>query len=180
MRLFIAISASEEICRASSAVIESLKPFAPDYRWVEPRDRHVTLRFLGEIPENRIPEMIELMENVARPLAPFDLGFGRVGAFDSVEDPRVIWLGLRQGESTAAALAQALGREEPRPYAPHLTLGRRRGQDSMKELKNVLLSAPELAVTQRVDRISLYASVPASFGHVYHVLREVLFGGDSR
>jgi|CXWL01.1.fsa_nt_gi 2'-5' RNA ligase len=173
MRLFIAVAAGAQAQAAAASAILRLRRVPGDYRWVDPRDMHVTLRFLGETPEEKLPEVEVLMRHAAAQAAPFELTYGGVGAFDSMEDPRVVWVGLQDGAAPMASLAKLLGRDEPRPYAPHLTLGRRRGTVSTPEFGAALKAEPVVGLKQSVTKISLYASRPAPFGHAYEILLEV-------
>ena len=172
MRLFIAAAADVEAQDAAAAVIMRLRRAPEAYRWVDPRDMHVTLRFLGETTEDKLPEISTLMCRASSQTAPFELVYGGVGAFDSLDDPRVVWLGLEKGAAPMERLAGLLGREEPRPYAAHMTLGRRRGDASAPEFIAALKAEPALGLRRPVTKISLYASRPAPFGHAYEVLLE--------
>ena len=172
MRLFIAAAADEEAKAAAAAVVARLRRAPGDYRWVDPRDMHVTLRFLGETPEEKLPEIEALMRRAAAASAPFELVYGGVGAFDSLADPRVIWVGLDAGLEPMRALGELLGRDEPRPFSPHLTLGRRRREPAPPEFLAALRAEPALALRRPVQKISLYASRPAPFGHAYEILLE--------
>jgi 2'-5' RNA ligase len=177
MRLFIAVPADEETKAAAAAAVARLRRAPCDYRWVDPRDMHTTLRYLGETPEGSLPEVEALMRRAAAASAAFELVYGGVGAFDSLDDPRVVWIGLDEGLETMSALAGLLGRDDPRPFAPHLTLGRRRRETVPPEFLAALRAEPALALRRPVQKISLYASRPAPFGHAYEILFEAPLGG---
>jgi 2'-5' RNA ligase len=177
MRLFYAAAADEEVKAAAAAVVSRLRRAPGDYRWVDPRDMHVTFRFLGLTPEAELPEVEARMRLAAAASAPFDVVYGGVGAFDSLDDPRVVWIGLEEGAEAMEKIAGLLGRDEARPFSPHLTMGRRRRAPAPAEFIAALRAERPLALRRRVDRISLYASRPAPFGHAYEVLFEAPFGG---
>lgn len=176
MRLFIAVAADEEVQAEAAAVIARLKKASGDFRWVDPRDMHVTLRYFGETPEPRLPEIEALMREAAARLPPFELVYGGVGAFDSLDEPRVVWIGVDEGGAALAAAAAAVRRDEPRPYAPHLTIGRNRRARAKPGFAEALRAEPRLGLRRRVDRLSLYASRPAPFGHAYEILSEAPLG----
>jgi len=176
MRLFIAVPADEPVKAAAAAAVERLRRAGGDYRWVDPRDMHTTLRFLGETPEADIPAVEGLMRRAAAATRPFEVVFGGVGGFDSLDAPRVVWVGLQEGLEPLGRLADLLGRDEPRPFSPHLTLGRRRREPTPDGLIAALRAEPPLALRRGVDRISLYASRPAPFGHAYEILLDVPLG----
>ncbi|MBI3287884.1 MAG: RNA 2',3'-cyclic phosphodiesterase [Elusimicrobia bacterium] len=179
MRLFIAAAADDETKAAAAAVVARLRRVRGDYRWVDPRDMHVTFRFLGETPEAELPRVEALIRGVAVRSAPFELVYGGVGAFDSLDDPRVVWIGAEDASGLMGRLADSLGRDEPRPYSPHLTLGRRRGASTPAEFIAALKAEPFLGLRRRVDALSLYASRPAPFGHAYQILLEAKLTGDA-
>jgi 2'-5' RNA ligase len=117
------------------------------------------------------------MRRAAAQSAPFELVYGGVGAFESLEDPRVVWIGLDEGAAPMEKIADLLGRDEERPFSPHLTLGRRRREIVPAEFAAALRAEPVLDLRRRVDRISLYASRPAPFGHAYEILLEAELTG---
>ena len=178
MRLFYAIAADDEVKASAAAAVARLRRAPADYRWVDPRDMHVTLRFLGETPEDKLPEVEAHLRAAAARTAPFELVYGGVGAFESLEDARVVWIGLEQGYEPMRALADLLGRDEPRPFSPHLTMGRNRRATTPPEFVAALRAEPIWALRRPVAKLSLYASRPAPFGHAYEILLEAdLTGG---
>lgn len=177
MRAFVAVAADEEVRAAAAGVVARLRAVPGDYRWVDPRDMHATLRYYGETPEERIPEIEAAMRRAAAASAPFEVVYGGLGAFDSLEDARVVWIGFDAGLEPLSALARALERDDPRPYSPHLTLGRRRREIVPPEFRAALAAERPLALRRRVEKISLYASRLASFGHAYEILAESRLGG---
>jgi 2'-5' RNA ligase len=104
------------------------------YRWVDPAMLHVTLAFLGEQREQRLPELSRIGADAAARVPSFMLGLGEPGSFGPKRAPRVLWVGLDDGRielgQLNARLADGLRRAafpvEDRPYAPHITLARRR------------------------------------------------------
>jgi RNA 2',3'-cyclic 3'-phosphodiesterase len=172
MRLFIAVAADEEVRAEAAAAVARLKKAPGDFRWVDPRDMHVTLRYFGEQPAERVPEIEALMRTAAAKAEPFELVYGRVGAFDSLEEPRVVWIGVKEGTEALKALAGGVGRDEPRPYHPHLTIGRNRREHVPPEFVAALRAETDISLRQGVTKLSLYASKPAPFGHAYEILSE--------
>ena len=177
MRLFIAVAADEEIKSAAAEAVSRLRRAGGNVRWVDPRDMHTTLRYFGAVPEERLPEIQDLMTRAAAHVAPFELVYGGVGAFDAFEDARVIWIGLSEGLPSMERAAELLGREEARPYAPHLTLGRNRDKAAAPALVAALKAEPVLNLRRPVTKLSLYASKPAPFGHAYEILFEAPLAG---
>lgn len=172
MRLFIAVAADEEVKAAAAEILARLRRAEGNFRWVDPRDMHTTLRYFGAVDETKLPEIQELMTRAAERTAPFELVYGGVGAFDSFEESRVVWIGLLEGGAAMEAAAALVGRDEPRPYAPHLTLGRNRDETAPPAFVSAIQAEPVLYLRRPVTKLSLYASKPAPFGHAYEILFE--------
>ncbi len=100
-------------------------------KWYEPEDYHVTLKFLGDLPEARQAELITAAAPIATSTAPFVPGLEAVGAFPTLHRPNVLWAGVSAGPELAdlaARLDTALTRigfaPESRSYRPHITVAR--------------------------------------------------------
>ena len=114
--------------------LDSLKSLAPRLKWVQGDAVHLTLKFLGEQPAEKLSEMRNLLPEVlaAKALRSFYLELSGVGAFPNYRLPRVLWMDL-VGETDALCdlwravegLATRMGfSPEARPFRPHLTLAR--------------------------------------------------------
>jgi RNA 2',3'-cyclic 3'-phosphodiesterase len=93
---------------------------------------HLTLLFLGEVAEVRLPSIVRALTPIGAAFAPFDLTLEGVGAFPTRDRPRVVWVGATEGaaelvrlagEVRAALVGEGLGDHEG-PFVPHLTLFR--------------------------------------------------------
>lgn len=177
MRLFIAVAADEEVKAAAAEAVARLRRAAGNFRWVDPRDMHTTLRYFGAMLEEKLPEIQELMLNAAAAVPPFEIVYGGVGAFDSFEEARVVWIGLAEGVAPMERAATLLAREDERPYAPHLTLGRNRDKIAPPSFVSAIQAEPVLNLRRPVTKLSLYASKPAPFGHAYEILFEAELKG---
>ena len=133
-RAFLAIPGGDSLCETVRRLQDELAAELPEARWTRPEQVHLTLRFFGDIPEETLEKIGAVMLSVGRLYAPFRAGLVGVGAFPSPNKPRVLWLGVH-GDAPLAALYAALDAPlktlgipaEPRPFFPHLTLGRSRG-----------------------------------------------------
>jgi 2'-5' RNA ligase len=117
----------------AGAPIDQRAPGQP--RWVSVGGLHLTLRFLGATPNERVPELAEALAAVARGVEPFRVELGGGGAFPSPDHPRVLWIGVAAGEPQLARLSERLNVElggygwprDERPFNAHLTLARTDG-----------------------------------------------------
>jgi 2'-5' RNA ligase len=145
IRSFIAIELSEEAKEGLARLRKELERDEHKFvKWVDPGGIHLTLKFLGNIPSKRVTEITEAMGKAAQGISPFHLEISGLGAFPSLRQVRVLWVGisgevdklsrLQQNiDSTLAALGFA---KEERPFVPHLTLARIREGTSPSERKN--------------------------------------------
>ena len=132
MRLFVAIEVAPEATETSDG-----SPGSP---------QHLTLRFLGEVPSDRVPSIVRALEEVARETPSFDLVLDGVGAFPSRSNPRVVWVGATTGRAEASELARriALALDEPpgavetESFVPHLTLFRVRSSELRRRAIDLL------------------------------------------
>src|SRR5579863_8432824 len=131
MRLFCGIDIPAGIKAGLQTLTDRLKPLAK-LSWSPIENLHVTTKFIGEWPEERLPEMHRALAGVPRP-GPIGISVRGLGWFPNERNPRVFWAGLeaspnlytlaRDTEDAVAALGVV---KEDREYQPHLTLARRR------------------------------------------------------
>ena len=182
MRLFTAVTLGSTIESRAIAELERLRALAPHARWVKAEGVHLTLVFLGEVEEARLPSLREALEPVGPRHAPFVLSVGGGGSFGSPSRPRVLWADVRGAtealkalQADTAAALQPLGFEpEHREYAAHLTLARAkvpRGDRQLAECVRALQG--EKWGEARVERLLLFESQ----GGRYHSRLEVPLGG---
>jgi len=184
MRTFIAIEISDEIRNALAQTQSHLKYSGADVKWVDPGNIHLTLKFLGEITEEKCEKVKAALDEIAKSFGPFEISIKDIGAFPKLEYPRVIWIGLDKGakESTelAAKVDDALSKlgfaKESRPFAAHLTIGRVRSSKNKEVLKDKITSY-ELPVTSYETIISLilFHSTLTPRGSIYTRLHEARF-----
>lgn len=100
-------------------------------RWVATEQIHLTLRFIGEVDADRVDAIGAAIGRRVRPLPGFSLSLTSAGAFPLVRRARVVWIGVRSTpalarvhESVERALVDSGVAPDPRPFRPHLTLGR--------------------------------------------------------
>ena len=185
MRLFVEAVIDEAALDSVWAVGERLRAerSAPDrvLRWIRRPACHLTLRFLGEQPTERVAELSAAL-GAARSAGPIALTLDHFGAFGG-RRPRVIWAGCREDDdhkrllALRASLDDALAHcgiaPERASYRPHLTLARVRRHatdDDRSALRRVLDSPPPLEVSATVDALALVESRLSTDGPQYHRL----------
>jgi RNA 2',3'-cyclic 3'-phosphodiesterase len=123
LRLFTAIDIPPDIKARLATLLNRLRPLA-DLKWVPAEKLHITTKFIGEWPEERLDELKQALAPVKVP-APIDIvirGLGRL--------PRALYAAVEPNDALtalAAATDQATGiPAEDRAYRPHITLARTR------------------------------------------------------
>ena len=188
MRTFIAIEISAEI-RATLAQAQShLKYSGADVKWVEPGNIHLTLKFLGEINEEKCAKITAALDSIAKTIAPFEISLKDIGAFPKIDFPRVIWVGLDKGTRESIELAgkidEALSKigfaKETRPFAAHLTIGRVRSAKNKEALKEKVEKLQGQVASSRVQgyvvkSVIIFQSTLTPTGSIYTKLHEAPF-----
>jgi 2'-5' RNA ligase len=133
MRMFVAIELDDRVRTSAFALRAAAdEGSGASFRRVNPHQAHLTLAFLGEVLTPRSEQIIAAMREPIEGVYPFRLAFGGLGAFPPRGAPRVLWLGVSEGERDVLALQrlvvvrlEALGVTlEDRAFHPHLTIGR--------------------------------------------------------
>lgn len=141
MRLFVAVEIPGEVKEHLDSRIGPLRGSLPGWRWTPAEQWHLTLAFLGEVPEEILPELTRRMGLAARRHAPFDVELSGLGAFNNARRARVLWTGVggdrealaRLADSVSAGARRAKVTTEERRYRPHMTLGRRRAPVDLRD-----------------------------------------------
>lgn len=133
VRLFLAIEIPPDIVRNVESLQGRLARVMEGVRWTAPRKLHITLKFIGDLPDEQVEEVIEFMEIVAEKHEAFDLQISGVGQFPGSGTPSVLWVGCGEKEgrellSLQEDLDHAMNEvgvsTEDREYVPHVTIGR--------------------------------------------------------
>ncbi len=176
-RLFAAIAFAEEERRALRRAAEPVLCRCRG-RIVDASLYHITLRFFGPVPPQRVEAITAAMARAAAQVRPFPMESGAAGRFGNPASA-VLWLGLKAGQTELAALYGIFVRElaaagwppEDRPFRSHITLGRDVDTRPVEPLGGLSLEAVPL----RARGITLYDSVRREGRLRYEAVFEALF-----
>lgn len=179
MRVFIAIDLPQEIRDRLGAMQGELRSTAGSARWVAAESTHLTLKFIGEVSEQRRDEVDAALAGLS--WKEFPVSVKGVGFFPGTRSPRVFWAGLHAStmegltQEIDARLERAGFDREKRAFRPHITLAR----SKTGRLESTLVSAAEkFAETDfglfTADRCFLYQSTLKPAGSVYTKLKEYM------
>jgi 2'-5' RNA ligase len=181
LRLFVAADLPERLKDAVEGEMASA-PRVGGVKWVKPFQLHFTLKFLGYLGEDAVPEVNHLLEKAAAAHPPLSLRLDNCGAFPTPARARVIWLGCSGDTAEMKALAGDVDgkmtrvgvEKEKRPYKAHLTLARCRDPRDVSGMidcwRSWLAGREELDFS--VGKVVLYRSILDASGPTYHQLGE--------
>ena len=184
MRTFIAVDLSEEAKNCVGQLIDRLKSHGWGVRWSKPENVHITLRFLGEVPDKLLPQVFEAAEKAASRCAPFMLRLGGASGFGG-KNPRVLFLEVYGETDSLKNLQRELEEElagrgfgkEDRPFTPHLTLGRRKSGTLPADWHKLAVPEP---LEWEVAELVVYASKLTREGPLYTPLARYDLSGEEK
>ena len=184
MRLFVALDIPENVRGALAALVNRLRAAFMDARWVRVEGVHVTLKFIGEVPTEKLDVIKTALASVPGRAA-IPLIFKGLGFFPSERRPRVLWAGIECGPdltALAAAVETALAPvgipREDRTFTPHLTLARFEAPRNLAALHAAIENAgPVEFGTTTAKEFHLYQSVLKRGGAEYTRLATYSFTG---
>ena len=179
-RAFVAIELPPTITRGLREIQRSLqRSTTAGIRWVPEGNIHLTLKFLGDIPLSRVPDIGAVIERAAGSTHPLRLEVVGLGAFPGWPQPRVLWAGLGGDTEPLASLANGIDAalvdlgfpRENRPFTPHLTLARVRPEVSPAEIRSIGEAMASLRIPAGLafvaDSVSLMKSLLRPEGACY-------------
>lgn len=186
-RTFIAILIPESWTEHVRAVARDLASGTSGMSWVKPENVHITVRFLGDLGDDGVRRVRESVRRSAGPFQAPVARLGKLGAFPRPERPRVIWLGLSEGEEKLNALAAAVERglrddgfgRSDKPFRAHLTLARvREGASGVGQILGAKL--PEPPPAEPLPRLAVMKSELHPSGARYTAFEELRLSDPAR
>ena len=183
IRSFIAVELASEQRRSIANAARAFAQKWPEYRWVDTENLHVTLNFLGDVADEKIPAVCEIMRETLANHRAFSIELQGLGAFPKARRPRVIWVGVGEGKSQLSRIYYDLAERledlrldrDHKAFRPHVTLARIRDRhrwpDSMIEYME---SEPVLEFgSMWVDEVVLFSSHLEKTGATYTAMDRV-------
>jgi 2'-5' RNA ligase len=183
LRCFIAIQIPDSIRREIRDLLNILKKYDADIKWVVPENIHLTLKFLGNTAEGLLPRIAESLRTVASSFEPFYITIYGTGLFPDKKFPKVIWIGIEHSEMLMKLygnIDQTMSligyQKEGREFQPHLTLGRIKARKGIIHIVNELDTVQKKDFgTFQVDMIKLMKSELNPKGAQYTSLYDIPF-----
>jgi RNA 2',3'-cyclic 3'-phosphodiesterase len=178
VRLFVALNLPPSVRDALWAATARVRDLELPVKWVRGEGVHLTLKFLGDVADEREAELVAALTRAAAGARALSLALGGFGVFPDFRRPRVVWVGIAP-EPGLEILQHRVEQEfsplgfptEARPFRPHLTLGRAARDGRPRDFTGLeaALGGLEFAETAVVSALDLMQSTLQSGGAVYHV-----------
>jgi len=182
MRVFVAIDIDDEIRAGLDNLQRQLQNKTnlkrSDVKWVSPENIHFTLKFLGEIKDEQVIDVCNIVKDVAGRHKSFELDIESVGCFGG-RSARVLWVGVDEGRDSLLQLQKGLEQQldsagwpaERREFTGHLTLCRVRNPRAGVKLAAMIEEYKDFRLgTISADSVSVYQSQLTPSGPIYTVL----------
>lgn len=186
IRTFVAVELPTGIMEQLRKTSSELKQLDLKASYPRPDSVHLTLKFLGNIEEQKVPEIALNLDEISH-FAPFPVTLAELGVFPHLGNPRVVWVGIRASSELAHLQKQVESQltgigfaRENRPFKPHLTLARIKSRRNIAALIQKIREEGKALVLGEVlvDRFHLYKSTLRPEGAQYEKLHTVVLGGD--
>jgi len=186
MRLFVAVNFSDRARKKIGSLLKELRELPSDVKWVDYANLHLTIQFLGNVPEDQVPAIVNALKHSVAGIYPLRLDLGGVGAFPSITRPRVFWLGVsgntavlfRLQRQIQEGLSQLGFKPEKHRFSPHLTLARVRSVVGFPDvLKKAEVLAGKKIISENICSIELMLSELSPKGPSYFVLSSIQLPG---
>ena len=184
IRTFIAIDiADEKIISKIVGIQKQLVKSGSSMKLVEPENLHITLYFLGEIPESSLRYVEEAVTNCTKGVEPFTIDIGGVGAFPTIKRPRVLWIAVTKNSDKIEFIANCLKkilpsrgfRREPKSFHAHITLARVKRYNS--SLRDMLTKLSDVYIGSiPVSNIKIKKSTLTPKGPIYKDIKVIELG----
>lgn len=182
MRTFVAIELPQEFTSKIDQLQAVLRKTKADVSWVKPQNVHITLKFLGEVKEEKIDEVYQATEKSVNGIGSFKVNLQGLGGFPNLKRPRVIWVGVEKGKEILAELYPKVEEEffkirfakENRSFTPHLTIGRIKSPKNLEKLASEITKTSFQTDEFEVKEVVVMKSTLHPTGSIYTPLNKVL------
>ena len=177
-RIFIALPTSLEVQNRLALIQSELMKSQADVKWDAPNKFHITLKFLGNVEQDKLSLLYNLMEKAILGRSAFEIVYKLVGAFPTVNNPRVVWTGAEpvkemmdlQLEVERVCTEIGIPREE-RLFHPHVTLGRVRSRKNISHLIDAIKSITFQPIGYECKEVLVMKSDLKPEGSIYTALK---------
>jgi 2'-5' RNA ligase len=190
LRTFVAVEVSNAARRYAQSLMGELESKLTGVHWTRRDNLHLTLKFLGDIPESEINGVCRAIRAAVAAQQPFEIQCAGLGAFPSDARPRTLWVGIRQGDERLRQLQGEIDGQltsygfapERRRFHGHLTIGRIRQRigltaDQVNQVCQLVdRERSAEGVFMELDQVVTFSSFVDSTGRVYQPIDHAELG----
>jgi RNA 2',3'-cyclic 3'-phosphodiesterase len=178
IRTFIALELSDEVQKELSRVKGILERTNANVKWFAPETTHITLQFLGNISDEKVPCVEKILRSIASRTAPFDITLNNIEVFPGWTEPKVLWIGIDKGCGPLQILAGSIRAvmleegfsEENRPFIPHITIGRIAPDMNKSALRKGVVAIDVKSILAPISRLVFFKSLLTKEGAIHTIL----------
>ena len=188
LRTFLALPLDEEIVERLVDVQRSLASAGARVRWVAGENLHLTIKFLGDVTDEQLGEVCRVAEAVAAQIEPFEFSVASVTSVPPAGAMRMVWVGIDEPTGRLEKLHELLEEsyaamgfgKENRSFRPHLTLGRVKGGQNVRQLRAAVseIAETDFGITS-VNELIVFSSQLTPDGPVYSPLAKAKLGNSA-
>lgn len=181
IRCFAAITLPETVKNRLWDAVAVLRDIGCDIKWVSKENLHLTMKFLGYVPEVSVKEIESKLMELSITQQAFNFKLKGTGIFPDNKNPRIIWIGISEGKEELASLQKKIDiylstigfKKENKPFSAHITMGRIRSNRGMASLISTLETLKNLEFANiEAQKISLMRSDLKPTGAQYSTIAE--------
>jgi 2'-5' RNA ligase len=179
-RTFCAIELPQDFRAQLEDHVRRLRETVPDAiaSWSKPENVHLTLKFFGNVPKEKLPRISDAAARVASEFSSFQIRIGGTGVFPRRSRPQVLWIGVEDSSGRLSDLQQRLEEEfagegfpkEDRGYRPHLTIARLRSPEDARPLAEAHIQTKFSFIEVPVNEFVVFRSQLSPKGSIYTVI----------
>jgi 2'-5' RNA ligase len=183
MRIFIGIKLDSNAIEQIEKFLKPFKKINTPIRWIKPETVHITLKFIGEVPDTQYQKIQQTLSEALAALNPgaFDVTFSGCGKFGKRDSLNIFWVGIepedtlkRIYETVEDSLSRLGIPGEDREFKPHITVGRNKREYNFKSLFSLIEQYSDQRIQEmHVTRIQIFKSDLNPDGPVYTILKEI-------
>jgi RNA 2',3'-cyclic 3'-phosphodiesterase len=183
IRAFFGIDSSGENKENIFAIQKILKEPESEIKWENKEKLHVTMKFLGDIDEYALKEMIQDIRNEVKIFEKFEMQFDVLGCFPNIKFPRVIWIGCKNQNDKLNQINEIIENvavnfdfpKEKGKFHPHITLGRVKGNRGLDQIAELIKHLSFEKIVGTANEITVFKSTLQKSGSIYTIVDKISF-----
>ncbi|MBI5206678.1 MAG: RNA 2',3'-cyclic phosphodiesterase [Candidatus Firestonebacteria bacterium] len=189
IRTFVAIDFGQELKNKINELYKELSPLSTFVKWTKPENIHITLKFFGAFPTNKLNLLYNILKRTLNEIKPFNIKISGIGAFPNLKKPQIIWIGITEGAYELQTLQTNLDKHlisaslceaEKKPFNPHITIARIKSSVGINKYIDKIDFNNQKFINigiQNVNELRLIKSMLTSSGPEYSLVKAFPFKG---